>query len=159
MSSPTPNRVGESVVALASGLLFGLGLAVSGMTRPEKVRGFLDFFRHWDPSLTFVMGGAVLVHAVAYRLITRRSSPVFAAKFALPTRRDLDAKLLVGAGVFGVGWGLGGYCPGPGITSLVTGAAPVAAFVAAMLVGIAITARLEDAKKPVVDAPRTPATR
>jgi hypothetical protein len=157
MSASSQHRVGESVVALASGVLFGVGLALSGMTRPEKVRGFLDFFRAWDPSLAFVMGGAVLVHAVAYRLITRCKSPVFAERFALPTRRDLDAKLLGGAALFGVGWGLGGYCPGPGITSLVSGAAPVVAFVAAMLLGIALTARVEDAQRPTLDAPRTPA--
>jgi len=159
MSDAARNRYGEWAVALASGVLFGVGLALAGMTRPEKVRGFLSFFRDWDPSLAFVMGGAVLVHAVAFRLITRRKSPVFAAKFALPTRRDLDAKLLGGAAVFGVGWGLGGFCPGPGLTSLVGGAAPVAFFVLAMLVGIAVVARLEDAAKPVVDAARTPAPR
>jgi len=98
------------------------------------------------------------VHAVAYRWITKRKSPIFATKFALPTRRDLDAKLLVGAAVFGVGWGLGGFCPGPGITSLVGGAAPVAFFVLAMLVGLGVTARLEELSKPVVDT-RTPSPR
>ncbi len=155
MSGVAQNRTGEWAVALVSGVIFGVGLAVAGMTRPEKVRGFLDFTGAWDPSLAFVMGGAVLVHALAFRLITRRKSPVFAAKFALPTRRDLDAKLLAGAALFGVGWGLGGFCPGPGITSLVGGAAPVAFFVLAMLVGIAVTARLEDTAKPVIEAART----
>lgn len=153
--SERPRRVGASAVALASGAIFGVGLALAGMTRPEKVRGFLDFFGAWDPSLAFVMGGAVLVHAVAFRLVTRRSSPVFAPRFALPTRRDLDARLLGGAAIFGVGWGLGGYCPGPGLTSLVSGAAPVAFFVIAMLVGIGLAARLEDAKSPVVEKART----
>ena len=159
MSGVAQNRTGEWAVALVSGVIFGVGLAVAGMTRPEKVRGFLDFTGAWDPSLAFVMGGAVLVHALAFRLITRRKSPVFAAKFALPTRRDLDAKLLAGAALFGVGWGLGGFCPGPGITSLVGGAAPVAFFVLAMLVGIAVTARLEDTAKPVIEAARTPGAR
>lgn len=159
MSDAAHNRYGEWAVALVSGVLFGVGLALAGMTRPEKVRGFLSFFHGWDPSLAFVMGGAVAVHAVAFQLITRRRSPVFAARFALPTRRDLDAKLLGGAAVFGVGWGLGGFCPGPGLTSLVGGAAPVAFFVLAMLVGIAVVARLEDVAKPVVDAARTPAPR
>lgn len=159
MSGVAQNRTGEWAVALVSGVIFGVGLAVAGMTRPEKVRGFLDFTGAWDPSLAFVMGGAVLVHALAFRLITRRKSPVFAAKFALPTRRDLDAKLLGGAALFGVGWGLGGFCPGPGITSLVGGAAPVAFFVLAMLVGIAVTARLEDTAKPVIEAARTPGAR
>jgi uncharacterized membrane protein YedE/YeeE len=157
--SAARNQTGEWVASLTAGVIFGVGLALAGMTRPEKVRGFLDFTGAWDPSLAFVMGGAVLVHALAFRLITRRNSPVFAAKFALPTRRDLDAKLLGGAALFGVGWGLGGFCPGPGITSLVGGAAPVAFFVLAMLVGIAVTARLEDSAKPVVDATRTPAAR
>jgi uncharacterized membrane protein YedE/YeeE len=159
MSDVVHNQRGEWAISLVSGVIFGLGLALSGMTRPEKVRGFLDFTGAWDPSLAFVMGGAVLVHALAFRLITRRKSPVFAAKFALPTRRDLDAKLLGGAALFGVGWGLGGFCPGPGITSLVGGAAPVAFFVLAMLVGIAVTARFEDSAMPVVDAARTPTAR
>lgn len=139
----------RAVVTVVSGMLFSLGLALSGMTRPERVRGFLDFFRDWDPTLSFVMGGAVLVHAAAYQLVRRRPSPLLTARFSLPTRRDLDARLLGGAALFGVGWGLGGFCPGPAITSLVTGAAPVAAFVLAMLVGLGVTARLESAAAAV----------
>ena len=154
MTSARDQRFGQWGVAILSGALFGFGLALSGMTRPEKVRGFLDFFRSWDPSLMFVMGGAVLVHAVAYRVITRRASPVFAAKFAIPTRKDLGARLLVGAALFGGGWGLGGFCPGPGITSLVTGAPAVLAFVGAMLAGTALAARVEDARRPTLDAPK-----
>ena len=107
------------------------------------MRAFLDFTGAWDPSLAFVMGGAVAVHAVACRLVARRTSPGFAAAFALPTRRDLDVRLLLGAAIFGVGWGLGGYCPGPGLASLVTGSVPVLAFVGAMLAGIVVTARME----------------
>lgn len=147
MSHAEDHPIGRWVVALASGSLFGFGVALSGMTRPEKVRGFLDFFHRWDPSLMFVMAGAVAVHAVAYRLITRRAAPLFAARFALPTRRDLDARLLVGAAIFGVGWGLGGFCPGPGIVSLVAGAPATVAFVLAMLAGLAITASVEDARR------------
>ncbi len=154
--SAAENPRGQHVVALTSGVLFGFGLALAGMTQPAKVRAFLDVTRAWDPSLAFVMGGAVLVHMVAYRLVTRRASPVFAAKFAIPTRRDLDAKLLVGAALFGLGWGLGGFCPGPGLASLVSGAPSAAVFVLSMLVGLGVTARLEDARKPTLVAPSAP---
>lgn len=133
----------QSVVALASGALFGLGLVLSGMTQPTKVIGFLDVFGEWDASLMLVMAGAIAVHLPVYRLIQGRPSPLFAERFALPTRRDLDAKLLAGAVLFGVGWGLGGLCPGPGVVSLAGGGPSVAAFVAAMLLGIFATARLE----------------
>lgn len=138
MSDDRRARFGALAAALASGLLFGFGLALSGMTRTEKVRGFLDFFGRWDPSLMFVMGGAVLVHAIAYRLVARRRSPLFAAAFQVPTRRDVTARLVVGSALFGVGWGLGGFCPGPGITALISGAPSAAAFVVAMAVGVAI---------------------
>lgn len=138
------HRFGQRVVALAAGALFAFGLALAGMTRPAKVLGFLDFFRAWDPSLAFVMGGAIAVHAVAVALVTRRTSPVLAAGFVLPTRRDLDTRLLVGAALFGVGWGLGGYCPGPGIAALVTGSGSVVAFVVAMLAALVVTARVEE---------------
>lgn len=152
--------VGTQAIALLSGAIFGFGLALSGMTRPEKVQGFLNFFRGWDPALMFVMGGAVAVHAVLYRVITRRASPVFAARFMIPTRKDLDARLLLGSAIFGVGWGLGGFCPGPGITSLVTGLAPAATFVAAMVAGMYVTARLETTAAPKVDlAPATERSR
>ena len=143
MRPPRGHLLGQRAMAVASGALFGLGLALAGMTRPDKVRAFLDFTGAWDPSLAFVMGGAIAVHAVAWRLIARRASPVFAAGFALPTRRDLDVRLLLGAAVFGVGWGLGGYCPGPALASLVTGSVPVLAFVGAMLAGLVVTARLD----------------
>jgi len=143
VSRPSWHAQARRAVALAAGALFAYGLALAGMTRPEKVRGFLDFFRAWDPSLAFVMGGAVAVHAVAYRLITRRGSPLLAASFTLPSRRHLDLRLLTGAAIFGVGWGLGGYCPGPGLAALVTGSAPVVAFVVAMLAGLVVTARVE----------------
>jgi uncharacterized membrane protein YedE/YeeE len=129
--------------ALSAGLVFGAGLVVSGMTRPEKVLGFLDVFGRWDASLMFVMLGAIGVHFVAYRWIRGRSAPMFAAKFVVPTRRDLDAKLLIGAAIFGAGWGLGGYCPGPGIVSLPGGGASAAVFVIAMLAGMFGTGKLE----------------
>lgn len=131
------------IVALASGLLFGVGLAVGGMTLPSKVAGFLDFTGSWDPTLMFVMGGAVAVHAVVYRLVRGRRAPIFAERFHLPTRADLDARLILGAAIFGLGWGLGGYCPGPAVVSLVSGQLEVIAFVAAMIGGMWIAGRLQ----------------
>lgn len=136
-------RGAMALVGLFAGLLFGAGLVVSGMTEPAKVRGFLDFTGHWDPTLAFVMAGAIAVHLLAYRLIRGRRAPILGGSFQLPTRRDIDAKLLAGAAIFGVGWGLGGYCPGPAVTSLTTGAPAVLVFVAAMLGASWLTARAE----------------
>ena len=124
------------VAAAASGVLFGVGLAISGMTRPEKVVGFLDLAGAWDASLAFVMLGAILVHFLAYRVARRRVSPLFDSRFHFPTRKDVDRKLVAGAAVFGIGWGLGGFCPGPGIVAAASGALPAIVFVAAMTVGI-----------------------
>ncbi len=133
----------EGAVSLLAGTLFGLGLAVAGMTRPEKVIGFLSFFRRWDPSLMFVMAGAIAVHAVAWRVIKKRRTPWLSAHFMVPTRKDLDARLLVGAGIFGVGWALAGFCPGPGIASLASGAPSVLVFVVTMLIGNLLAAKME----------------
>jgi uncharacterized membrane protein YedE/YeeE len=124
------------LVSFASGIVFALGLGISGMTRPIKVIGFLDFAGNWDASLAFVMIGAIAVYFTAYRLIRKRSAPLLAEKFSVPERKDIDLNLIVGAAMFGAGWGLGGFCPGPAITSLASGAAPVAVFVIAMGVGI-----------------------
>ncbi len=107
-------------VTLAAGVLFGLGLAISGMTNPEKVLGFLDVAGDWDPSLLFVLGGAVSVTLVSFRFILRRSAPVLAPAFQFPTSKAIDAPLIIGAVLFGAGWGLSGYCPGPGIALLAT---------------------------------------
>jgi uncharacterized protein len=123
------------VLALGAGVLFGVGLVVSGMTQPEKVLGFLDVTGDWDPTLLCVMGGAVAVNFVAYRC-ARGRSPWIAERFFVPAGTPIDARLCVGALLFGVGWGLGGYCPGPSIVSLATGSAPVLVFVAAMLAGM-----------------------
>jgi uncharacterized membrane protein YedE/YeeE len=120
------------------GILFGLGLGLSGMTQPEKVIGFLDIFGDWDPSLIFVMVGAIAVHMGSYRLIVKRPSPILHPKFLIPTRRDIDSPLIVGSGLFGIGWGLGGYCPGPGITSLSSGSMSALYFVGAMLGGMVL---------------------
>ena len=130
----------RTLVALFAGALFGLGLAVSGMMNPAKVIGFLDVAGEWDPTLAFVMGGALLVSIPAFRLILGRQRPILAGGFELPTRSALDARLLGGAALFGVGWGLSGFCPGPAVAALVTGLAPVFAFVAAMMAGMVVYA-------------------
>lgn len=127
-----------NLASLGAGALFGLGLGVAGMTSPAKVRGFLDVTGAWDPSLALVMVGAIAVHVVLHRAIRHRPSPLFHARFHLPTKADLDGGLVVGAALFGVGWGLGGYCPGPGIVSLATGSATAVTFVLAMVVGMAL---------------------
>ena len=124
--------------ALVAGTLFGAGLTVSGMTDPQRVRGFLNLFGQWDPTLAFVMGGAVLVMAVAWRLRRHIGYPLFAEKFVLPGRSDLDARLISGSALFGIGWGLAGLCPGPAIASLALAPAAVLPFVVAMLAGMAI---------------------
>ena len=125
----------QGVVAFASGLLFAVGLAVGGMTEPANVIGFLDFAGEWKPDLAFVMAGAVGVTAIAWRIAGRRRAPIYAEAFAVPARRDLDARLLGGAAIFGIGWGLGGYCPGPGVVALASAAPSAVVFVASMLVG------------------------
>lgn len=132
-------------VGLLAGALFGAGLVIGGMTDPIKVRGFLDFFGAWDPTLMFVMGGAVSVHWLAYRWVRGRKAPVLTTAFQIPSRKDIDLKLVVGAALFGVGWGLAGYCPGPAIVSLPSGGPSVVAFVVAMLAASWLTARAETA--------------
>ena len=121
---------------VVSGLLFGMGLTISGMTDPQRVRGFLDLFGHWDPTLAFVMSGAVLVMAVAWRIQARMTKPVFGEKFSLPDRNDLDPRLIVGAALFGIGWGMAGLCPGPSVASLMLSPVHAIPFVTAMLVGM-----------------------
>jgi uncharacterized membrane protein YedE/YeeE len=127
----------KMLVNLFAGTLFGLGLSISGMVNPQKVIGFLDFAGDWDPTLALVFGGALLVAIPAFRLILRRPHPVLAEEFELPTKKDVDGRLLGGAALFGVGWGLAGFCPGPAVTALASGLLPVFAFVAAMVVGMA----------------------
>jgi len=124
------------LIGLATGLIFGLGLVISGMSNPAKVLNFLDLFGTWDPSLAFVMGGGVLVSMIGYRLVWTRDMPLIDAKFELPTRTDLDPRLLIGATLFGVGWGLGGFCPGPAFTAVPLAASGTLVFVPAMLVGM-----------------------
>lgn len=123
-------------MGFVSGLLFALGLGISGMTKPTKVLGFLDLSGSWDPSLMFVMVGGIAVYATLYAVVRRRPKPVFEDKFHVPPPRSIDRTLLLGAGLFGVGWGLGGYCPGPALTALAHGAPTTLAFVAAMVGGM-----------------------
>ncbi|WP_227546060.1 DUF6691 family protein [Marinobacter fonticola] len=123
------------VFGYLSGLLFGLGLAIGGMTDPQRVQGFLDVFGNWDPTLIFVMGGAVVTAFIGYRWVFRRQRPLFAETFKLPTRRDIDTRLLVGAAVFGIGWGLSGYCPGPAFASVSGVTWPLAALLLSMVFG------------------------
>ena len=123
---------------LVSGALFGAGLTIGGMTDPARVRGFLDLFGSWDPTLAFVMGGALIVMAVAWSFRERMSRPLFGERFSLPDRGDLDARLIAGAALFGIGWGLAGLCPGPALASLALAPISVLPFVLAMLVGMAV---------------------
>ena len=123
-------------LALFAGALFGAGLAVSGMADPQRVRGFLDLFGAWDPTLAFVMGGALIPMAVAWRIQKRMPSPMAAERFVLPNTRDLDPRLIGGAALFGIGWGIAGLCPGPAIADLAIAPVPAAIFVVAMLGGM-----------------------
>ena len=125
-----------------AGALFGIGLLISKMTNPSKVLAFLDIFGDWDPSLAFVMGGALLVTLVGYRLVLRRTAPIYAPKFRLPTRSDIDGRLVSGAALFGIGWSLAGLCPGPALASLAFGGASVVTFVVAMFVPMFIMRKL-----------------
>ena len=128
----------QNIAGLIAGIIFGIGLSISGMVNPAKVMGFLDFFGQWDPSLALVMGGAVGVYFVGYRLVMKRASPVLADTFQVPTRNDLDSRLIGGAVLFGMGWGLSGYCPGPAITGLAFGMEQTFIFFSAMAVGVVV---------------------
>lgn len=130
------------LAALGSGVLFALGLGISGMTQPGKVTAFLDFTGAWDPSLAFVMVGAIAVYALGSRLVLHRRQPVLADRFQVPTNRKLDGRLILGAALFGIGWGLAGFCPGPAIVSLSSLQTASLLFVAAMLMGILVGGRI-----------------
>lgn len=124
------------VAAFLCGVVFACGLAIGGMTQPSKVVGFLDLTGAWDPSLAFVMGGALGTHALLRRFVMARPRPLLAPAFSVPTRSDLDARLIAGSVIFGVGWGLGGFCPGPAIVALGGGMPAALTVVPAMLVGM-----------------------
>ncbi|MBE9044025.1 YeeE/YedE family protein [Pleurocapsales cyanobacterium LEGE 10410] len=125
----------QKLIALLSGLLFGFGLSLSQMIDRDRVLGFLDVSGDWDPTLLFVLGGAVGVTVIAFRFVLRLPQPIFASKFYLPTRKDIDLPLILGAAIFGIGWGIAGYCPGPGITALVLGIPNPVLFIMAFILG------------------------
>jgi uncharacterized membrane protein YedE/YeeE len=128
----------DTLSAFLVGLIFGIGLIFGGMTDPAKVVGFLDIAGNWDPSLAFVMGGAILVGVVAFRFARQRTSSFIGGAMHLPTSSDIDRRLVIGSLLFGVGWGMAGFCPGPALTSLGTGNPKAVIFVLAMVVGMAL---------------------
>lgn len=139
----------RAISFFALGVLFAVGLSISGMTQPAKVLAFLDIFGAWDPALMFVMGGAVAVNFIGYRLAIGRPHPLLATRFDVPTRRDFDLNLVAGAALFGAGWGLAGFCPGPAVVALASGSPDVVVFVAAMFGGFVL--------KDLTIRPATPA--
>lgn len=142
MSTSTGSRTGALAGAAVSGLLFGAGLVVSGLANPVKVLNFLDVAGAWDPSLAVVMGVGVVVTFLGYRVLRKRPAPWFAESFHWPTRRDIDARLVAGAALFGIGWGIAGYCPGPALTALTINPPEGVIFVAALAAGLLFARRL-----------------
>lgn len=130
------------------GLIFGTGISVSGMANPAKVLNFFDVAGHWDPSLAFVMGGAVVVTFIGYRFVLKRPMPIMAERFHLPTSRTIDMRLIGGSAVFGIGWGIAGFCPGGALPALGTGKPAVFIFVAALLAGILLARTIDAARNP-----------
>ena len=143
MTHTTVHRLSEFAV----GLLFGLGLLISGMTDPGKVLGFLDLAGAWDPSLALVMGGAIVVGFFAFGSAKKRTTSFLGGALHLPTAKDIDKRLVIGGLLFGVGWGLAGFCPGPGIVTMATGEPKAAVFVAAMVAGMAVFELLEQRRQ------------
>lgn len=136
------NFAKQNVVSFAVGLTFAAGLAISGMTQPQKVIGFLDPWS-WDSSLLFVMLGAIGIHLISYPLIRRRQSPLLDTKWHVPTRKDITPRLMLGSALFGIGWGLAGFCPGPALTSLASGDTRSALFVGGMIFGMLLFKKTE----------------
>lgn len=128
----------KNLIGLLTGLLIGFGLALAGMTQPEKVLGFLDVAGQWDPSLLFVLGGAVGVTVISFRFILRRKTPLLNVRYYFSEKMAIDRSLIVGAALFGIGWGIGGYCPGPAVTLLAAPSWELWAFLPAMLLGIVL---------------------
>ena len=131
----------QLAAACATGIIFGLGLSISEMINPTRVIGFLDIAGRWDPTLMFVMGGALAITLPAFALTLRRARPLLDDQFLLPTKRDIDRLLISGAAIFGIGWGLGGFCPGPALAALASGSPAVFLFVLAMVIGQWLAAR------------------
>lgn len=129
-------HTGKLISSLASGIVFGLGMAISGMTNTERVQGFLDLFGQWDPTLAFVMGAGLIVAFIGYKFVLKNPAPLFADSFSLPTKTAIDKPLWIGAILFGIGWGLVGYCPGPAVAGLSYGYTATLIFVPTMVVGL-----------------------
>ena len=130
------------IFASISGLIFGFGLALAGMLNPSKVQGFLNIFGVWDPSLAFVMGGGIIVNAIGYYFVLKRDKPLFAEKFAIPTTKNIDKNLLIGSAIFGIGWGLAGLCPGPGISNVLLQPEDALIFLIIMIFGLFLGRRV-----------------
>lgn len=126
----------KNLTSFLSGLFFAIGLGISGMMNPQKVRGFLDITNVWDPTLLFVMISAVAVYAIAFHSVTKRAKPVCEKSFSLPTKKSIDVKLVIGTALFGVGWGLAGICPGPALANLATGLGSAFIFVMVMILSM-----------------------
>lgn len=135
----------RAITSLIAGLVFGIGLIISGMTNPAKVVGFLDLAGLWDPSLALVMGGAIAVGVVAFQIVRKRSTSLLGDPIRLPSATQVDRRLLLGGAAFGVGWGLAGFCPGPALASLATGGTKPAIFTVAMIGGMVIYELIERA--------------
>lgn len=135
----------KTLAALLAGLVFGIGLVLGGMTQPAVVLGFLDVSGRWNPQLMFLMAAAVVTTAIGYRLVLRRQRPILGTRFQVPPARRIDPRLVAGGAIFGIGWGLGGYCPGPALASLAGGAPSLLLFVACMLFGWWAAARFAPA--------------
>ena len=136
------NFVKQAVVAFIVGGVFAIGLALTGMTQPQKIIGFLDPW-NWDPTLLYVMLGAISIHLLSYPFVRRRASPLLDTKWHVPTRNDVTARLAIGAAIFGIGWGLAGFCPGPGLVSLASGDVRAILFVCSMIAGILVFRKVE----------------
>jgi uncharacterized membrane protein YedE/YeeE len=148
---------GQYLVSVVSGAIFAVGLAIGGMLEPVRVVGFLDFFGTWDPTLAFVMGGGLGVNIFAYHVLTKkRDAPSLATRFHLPTRADITPCLVVGSAIFGVGWALAGFCPGPAVVTMATGTLDAFAFVAAMAAGMYVWSFIDHRVAPqaAVEKPR-----
>jgi uncharacterized protein len=141
----------QRAIAVLSGIIFGLGLAVSGMVNPMKVQNFMDLFGTWDPSLLFVMGGGLVTTFLGYRVVMKRRAPLYGEAFHLPANSVIDARLIGGAAMFGLGWGLTGLCPGPAIASLVFGFWPSVYFVLAMATGMLAVRLMATREKQTAD--------
>lgn len=134
----------KNFMALTSGLIFSLGLGLSGMMDPKKVQGFLDISRNWDPSLAFVMGGALTITLISFRFILKRSNPICDQGFSLPKTNVITKRLVVGSALFGIGWGLAGLCPGPALANLLSGNIMIISFIILMILSMVITEKLID---------------